>query len=110
MTRFGPGLDHSPAGPGPIIQVQVHPYLDLDPDIWGLVWSGPGSARSRTGLWTVYIEQVQCSSTTKPLLYRLLTIQIICVLQKESELHELVITGFLIVLTSNLAAFSVSEC
>ena len=29
MTRFGPV--HSPAGPGPIIQVQVHPYLDLGP-------------------------------------------------------------------------------
>ena len=47
-TRFGPGLDqvqtlglvHSPAGLGPIIQVQVHPYLDLDPDIWGP--PGPG--------------------------------------------------------------------
>ena len=38
MTRFG--LVHSPAGPGPIIRVQVHPYLDLDPDIWGP--PGPG--------------------------------------------------------------------
>ena len=62
-TRFGPdpvqvrslGPVHSPAGPGPIIRVQVHLYLDLDPDIWGLVRSGPGSARSRTGLWSVYI-------------------------------------------------------
>ena len=53
MTRFGPV--HSPAGPGPIIWVQVHLYLDLDPDIWGLVWFGPGSTRSRTRLWTVYL-------------------------------------------------------
>ena len=35
MTRFGLGPVHSPAGPGPIIRVQVHPYLDLDMDIWG---------------------------------------------------------------------------
>ena len=35
-TRLGPGPVHSPAGPGPIIRVQVHPYLDLDLDIWGL--------------------------------------------------------------------------
>ena len=33
--RSSLGLVYSPAGPGPIIQVQVHPYLDLDPDIWG---------------------------------------------------------------------------
>ena len=61
---MGPDLDqtlgpvHSPAGPGPIIWVQVHPYLDLDPDIWGPDRSGPESARSRTGLWTVYVLMV----------------------------------------------------
>ena len=65
MTRSGPGPDqvrplgpvHSPAGPGPIIWVQVRPYLDLDPDFWGPVRSGPGSARSRTGPWTVYVAK-----------------------------------------------------
>ena len=57
LSGSGPGPDHSPAGPGPIIQVQVHPYLDLDLDIWGPDRSGPGSARSRTGLWTVYLVQ-----------------------------------------------------
>ena len=47
MTRFGLGPVHSPAGPGPIIWVQVHPYLDLDLDIWG-------PDRCRMGLQTVY--------------------------------------------------------
>ena len=59
MTEFslGPdlvwtlGLDHSPAGPGPIIQVQVHSYLDLDLDIWGLPGPGPDFRQStRYGL------------------------------------------------------------
>ena len=44
MTKFGLGPD----------QVQTIHQLDLDLDIWGPVWTGPGSARSRTGLWTVY--------------------------------------------------------
>ena len=65
MTRFGLGPVHSPAGPGPIIQVQVHPYLDLDPDIWGPVQSRPGSARSRTGLRTVYLEMTKGRSPNK---------------------------------------------
>ena len=46
MTRFGPGPVHSPAGPGPIIRVQVHPYLDLDPDIWGPPGPGPDFRQS----------------------------------------------------------------
>ena len=54
MTKFGLGPDkvwtlglvHSPAGPGPIIQVQVHPYLDLDPDIWGPPGPGPDFGQS----------------------------------------------------------------
>ena len=64
MKRSGPGPVqvrpqgpvHSPSRPGPTICVQVRLHLDLDPDIWGPVRTGPGSARSRTGLWTVYVE------------------------------------------------------
>ena len=44
---FGPGLVHSPAGPGPIIWVQVHPYLDLDLVIWGPPGPGPDFRQSR---------------------------------------------------------------
>ena len=71
-TRFGLGPDHSPAGPGPISRVQVHPYLDLDPDIWGPVQSRPGSARSRTRLWTVYLylmQQLLCCPTVTCIWY-----------------------------------------
>ena len=46
MTMFGLGLVHSPAGLEPIVQVQVHLYLDLDPDIWGLPGPGPDFGQS----------------------------------------------------------------
>ena len=44
------GPVHSLDGPGPTIWVQVRLRLDLVPDIW----VRSGSARSRTGPWTVY--------------------------------------------------------
>ena len=47
------GPVHSPAGPGPIIQVQVHPYLDLDPDIWGPPGPGPDFGQSSQHLRAV---------------------------------------------------------
>jgi hypothetical protein len=35
--RSGPGLVHSPTGPGPTIWVRSRHGVDLDPDIWGPV-------------------------------------------------------------------------
>ena len=62
MTRFGLGLVHSPAGPGPIIQVQVHPYLDLDLDIWGpdLGPPGPGLDFGQSNKGSSNIEVERC--------------------------------------------------